>query len=52
MKDIVCKELISFKSIVEAYQFKKMSLDYKQNVILLVKDNQNRPFIIDLDKKM
>ena len=28
-----------------------MSLDYKQNVILLVKDNQNRPFIIDLDKK-
>jgi hypothetical protein len=27
-----------------------MSLDYKQNVILLVKDNQNRPFIIDLDK--
>ncbi|WP_142346585.1 hypothetical protein [Bacillus cereus] len=50
MKDIVCTELISFKSIVEGYQFKKMSLDYKQNVILLVKDNQNRPFIIDLDK--
>ena len=26
MKDIVCKELISLKSIVEAYQFKKMSI--------------------------
>ncbi|MBE7118464.1 hypothetical protein [Bacillus cereus] len=50
MKDIVCKELISFKSIVEAYQFKKMSLDYKQNVILLVQDNTNRPCIIYLDK--
>ncbi|MFP3375897.1 hypothetical protein SB767_05445 [Bacillus sp. SIMBA_069] len=50
MKDIVCKELKSFKSIVEAYQFKKMSLDYKQNVILLVQDNQNRPCIIYLDK--
>ncbi|AQQ61846.1 Uncharacterised protein [Streptococcus pneumoniae] len=30
MKDIVCKELISLKSIVEAYQFKKMSLDYNK----------------------
>ncbi|WP_404491223.1 hypothetical protein [Bacillus sp. RC240] len=50
MKDIVCKELISFKSIVEAYQFKKMSLDYKQNVMLLVQDKQNRPCIIYLDK--
>lgn len=29
MKDIVCKELISFKSIVEAYQFKKMSMILK-----------------------
>ncbi|CKH78237.1 Uncharacterised protein [Streptococcus pneumoniae] len=29
MKDIVCKELISFKSIVEAYQFKKMSIMLK-----------------------
>ncbi len=50
MKDIVCKELISFKSIVEAYQIKKMSLDYKQNVMLLVQDNQNRSCIIYLDK--
>ncbi len=29
MKDIVCKELISLKSIVEAYQFKKMSMILK-----------------------
>ncbi len=29
MKDIVCKELISLKSIVEAYQFKKMSIMLK-----------------------
>ncbi|MFF1990858.1 hypothetical protein ACFVWC_06095 [Bacillus mycoides] len=50
MKDIVCKELISFKPIVEAYQFKKMSLDYKQNVMLLVQDNTNRSCIIYLDK--
>ncbi|MBJ8005823.1 hypothetical protein BW897_15035 [Bacillus cereus] len=50
MKDIVCKELISFKSIVEAYQFKQMSLDYKQNVMLLVQDKQNRPCMIYLDK--
>ncbi|WP_141546579.1 hypothetical protein [Bacillus wiedmannii] len=50
MKDIVCKELISFKSIVEAYQFRKMNVDYKQNVILLVQDNQARPCIIYLDK--
>ena len=27
-----------------------MSLDYKQNVILLVQDNQNRPCMIYLDK--
>ncbi len=27
MKDIVCKELISLKSIVEAYQFKKNEYD-------------------------
>ncbi|MGE8012973.1 hypothetical protein [Bacillus sp. RC51] len=50
MKDIVCKELISFKDIVEAYQLKKVSLDYKQNVILLVQDNTNQPCIIYLDK--
>lgn len=50
MKDIVCKELISFKSIVEAYQFRKMNVDYKQNVILLVQDDKNRPCIIYLDK--
>lgn len=50
MKDIVCKELISFKDIVEAYQLKKVSLDYKQNVILLVQDNTDQPCIIYLDK--
>lgn len=50
MKDIVCKELVSFKSIVEAYQFKKISLDYKQNVMLLVQNNTDRPCIIYLDK--
>ncbi|HDR7251546.1 TPA: hypothetical protein QCW96_000800 [Bacillus pacificus] len=50
MKDIVCKELISFKSIVEAYQFRKMNVDYKQNIILLVQDHQDRPCIIYLDK--
>ena len=50
IKDIVCKELKSFKSIVEAYQFKKMSLDYKQNVMLLVQKNTKHPCIIYLDK--
>ena len=50
MKDIVCKELTSFKSIVEAYQFRKMNVDYKQNIILLVQDHQDRPCIIYLDK--
>ncbi|MET7017409.1 hypothetical protein [Bacillus mycoides] len=50
MKDIACKELVSFKDIVEAYQLKKVSLDYKQNVILLVQDNTNQPCIIYLDK--
>ncbi|KMP93546.1 hypothetical protein COL68_23125 [Bacillus wiedmannii] len=50
MKDIVCKELKSFKSIVEAYQFRKMSLDYKQNVMLLVQKNTDQPCIIYLDK--
>ena len=50
MKDIVCKEFISFKSIVEAYQFRKMNVDYKQNIILLVQDHQDRPCIIYLDK--
>lgn len=50
MKDIVCKELKSFKSMVEAYQFKKMSLDYKQNVMLLVQKNTDQPCIIYLDK--
>ncbi|MCU5707038.1 hypothetical protein [Bacillus wiedmannii] len=48
--DIVCKELVSFKSIVEAYPFKKMSLDYKQNVMLLVQKNTDQPCIIYLDK--
>ncbi|PEM49511.1 hypothetical protein [Bacillus wiedmannii] len=50
MKDIVCKELKSFKSIVEAYQFKKMSLDYKQKVMLLVQNDTDQPCIIYLDK--
>ncbi|PEN01479.1 hypothetical protein CN621_09405 [Bacillus wiedmannii] len=50
MKDIVCKELKSFKYIVEAYQFKKMSLDYKQNVMLLVQIDTDQPCIIYLDK--
>ncbi|MEW9183188.1 hypothetical protein AB2553_23040 [Bacillus mycoides] len=50
MKDIACKELVSFKDIVEAYQLKKVSLDYKQNVILLVQDNTDQPCIIYLDK--
>ena len=31
MKDIVCKELISLKSIVEAYQFKN---EYNVEIVL------------------
>ena len=49
MKDIVCKELKVLSPLLKRISL-KMSLDYKQNVMLLVQNDTDQTCIIYLDK--